>query len=157
MQKPFTFLNASVAATVLIGVATTTGIAQSQTETTNATGAAQQVVSISETHFTLNGSMWIPRGVQIRGFIAPTSYEQTQKDQDDYNAQINYGTNELNAAKSFGADELRFQVSQYYLDRQSPKYDSKYVTTVQNAITAARSTGFVVIISMQDQPRSGDL
>jgi hypothetical protein len=156
MSKPFLRIGSHLAVSMLLSVVSIAGKAQSSSITPNTTAAANQIVDISGTHFTLNGSAWLPKGLQIRGFIAPTSYEQAQSDQDDYNAQINYGTTELNAAKSFGADELRLQVSQYYLDPQSPKYDANYVTTVQNAITQARNAGFVVIISMQDEPRSGD-
>lgn len=123
----------------------------------------QQVVDISGTHFTLDGQPWLPQGVMIRGFIAPTGFLQSSPDlATTYTGRINYGLAELNAAKAFGADVLRFQVSQPSLDPQNLTsqnvnlYDSVYVRQTITAIKTARQNNFVVLISMQDEERSGE-
>lgn len=146
-----------VAPLVFSVVATTQVVhAQSTQGGIKATDAEEQIVDISGTHFTLNGNPWLPKGLQIRGFIARRDFEKSHERGVDYNARINYGPAELAAAKNFGADELRFQVSQPALDPQNPLYDADYVRNMEEAIKSARKNGFVVIISLQDERRSGE-
>lgn len=117
--------------------------------------------------FNRNGTAWNMRSIQIRGFVSsiPTAQflQNTQGiGQATIDAQNIYGTAELQAAwQKFGANTLRFQVSQHDLDAQDdrsggmPAYDPAYKTAVLNAIQLARSKCFVVIVSMQAQLRSG--
>lgn len=106
---------------------------------------------------TLNGLPWLSRGLTLRGFVAPAAFLRKNYPFAAYEGHINYGLAELNAAQSFGADTLRFQVSQPSLDPQGPKYDPAYVTELLAAIKLARQNGFVVMIMMQDEPFSGEL
>ena len=151
----------------------------------------QRNISISGNNLTKNGSTWLPRGLQIRGFLssyqtasdnnsvqpAPGSPGYDGSWQATMNAQNTYendGPAELGAATSWGADELRFQVSQPGLDPAAgdgaststwtapvdligvPLYKADYLTRLVKAINVARCAGFVVILSMQDEPRTGD-
>ena len=119
---------------------------------------ATQVVGVSGSTMTLNGTPWLSRGVTLRGFVAPAAFLQANQvsDAGGYNAQLNYGLPELRAARAFGADTLRFQVSQPSLDPESPLYDQAYVAQVVAAMKFARQQGFVVMIMMQDEPFSGE-
>ena len=121
-------------------------------------GPAQQVVDVSGNTMTLNGRPWLSRGVTLRGLVAPAAFLQADQVNDvgGYNAQLNYGLPELRAARAFGADTLRFQVSQPSLDPESPLYDQAYVAQVVAAMKFARQQGFVVMIMMQDEPFSGE-
>ena len=117
--------------------------------------STQQIVSVSGNAMTLNGAPWLSRGVTLRGLVAPAAFLQANFPS-AYTAQINYGTPELNAARTFGVDTLRFQVSQPSLDPQSLLYNSAYVTQLVAAIKLARQNGFVVMIMMQDEAYSGE-
>lgn len=139
-----------------IAAGTQPALAQAPNPPADTTSNAKQVVDISGTHFTLDGTVWLPKGLQIRGFIAPAAFERKDDKGVDLNARKNYGPLELAAATNFGADELRFQVSQPSFDSKSPLYDAHYVSITEDAIATARKAGFVVIISMQDEPRSGE-
>ncbi|WP_169788042.1 glycoside hydrolase family 5 protein [Caldimonas brevitalea] len=117
--------------------------------------ASDLVVGVAGNGFTLNGKSWLPRGVMIRGFVAPPEFLRTTIPK-TYNGRLHYGQAELDAAKRFGADTLRFQIGQPSLDVKSPLYDATYVRDVIDAILLARRNGFVVNISMQDGWRSGE-
>jgi len=61
----------------------------------------------------------------------------------------------LTAVKAYGADTVRYQVSQGGLDPQSPIYDPAYRGQVLDAIALTRKMGLNVIVSMQWQGPSG--
>jgi len=46
---------------------------------------------------------------------------------------------------------MRFQASQPFLDPQSPQYQASYLDRIKSMVSAAQSSGFVVVLSMQDQ------
>jgi len=117
--------------------------------------ATQQQVGVAGTHLTLNGAPWLPKGVVIRGFVATPAFLQ-QSLPLTYRARQNFGLAELSAARSFGADVLRFQVSQPALDPQASLYDAQYEQDVLAAVRLARQQGFVVDLSLQDETQSGD-
>ena len=121
------------------------------------TAPTQQVVSVSGNNMTLNGKPWLSRGVTLRGLVAPAAFLQSTYPA-AYTAQLSYGMPELAAARAFGVDTLRFQVSQPSLDPQNPngRYDPAYVAQVVAAMKLARQNGFVVMIMMQDEPYSGE-
>ncbi|RYF05222.1 MAG: hypothetical protein EOO77_28625 [Oxalobacteraceae bacterium] len=125
------------------------------TPTPTSTPVATQAVGVSGLHLTLNGQTWLPRSVVIRGFVATPAYLKANLP-GTYTGTVNYGAAELAAATAFGADTLRFQVSQPSLDPQSPLYDATYAASVTAAIKQARGAGFVVMISMQDETNSGE-
>ena len=55
----------------------------------------------------------------------------------------------------FGADLIRFQVSQDSSDPKSAIYSSAYIDEVVHAVHLARSRGFAVIVSIQSRKPSG--
>lgn len=124
----------------------------------------QQNVGVEGTHLTLNGHLWRSRGVALQGFVRPLALLERELAADAnnkeaaqlLNARRNYGPAELEFARAFHADTLRFQVSQPALDPDSSLYDSNYLNEVVDAIQTARRAGFVVMIMMQDETITGD-
>ena len=119
--------------------------------------ASQQIVDVSSTSMTLNGSPWLSKGVAPQAFVRPLAGLQTDPSESArLNARENYGATELAAIHAFGADTIRFQIGQPALDPASPLYDSTYLAQVVGAVQTARQAGFVVMIMMQDEAISGD-
>ncbi len=109
-------------------------------------------ITIQGKTFYKDGKTWLPKGVTVEGFNEPASL----RDKNIVQGASYYGSAELNSVKQlFGADIIRIQVSQPGLDPQSPIYDSAYLSEILNAIKAARSSGFVIIISMDAQGENG--
>jgi endoglucanase len=127
-------------------------------------GRGHQDVGVEGTHLTMNGHPWNSRGVALQGFVRPLALLQSelaanpdnQEAKKLLNARRSYGWAELEFARAFHANTLRFQVSQPALDPDSPMYDANYLTEVADAIHMARSAGFVVMIMMQDEKLTGD-
>jgi endoglucanase len=127
-------------------------------------GSPHQDVGVEGTHLTLNGRPWHARGVALQGFVRPLAMLQSElaahpDDQEAKNlliARHSYGWVELEFARAFHANTLRFQVSQPALDPESPIYDSSYLDQITDAIRKARVAGFVVMIMMQDEKITGD-
>ncbi|PMS15502.1 hypothetical protein C0Z18_27090 [Trinickia dabaoshanensis] len=118
---------------------------------------SQQIVDVSATSMTLNGSPWLSKGVALQAFVRPLAVLQTDASESArLNARQNFGASELAAIRAFGADTIRFQIGQPALDPVSPLYDSTYLSQVVGAIQTARQAGFVVMIMMQDEAISGD-
>ncbi len=107
--------------------------------------AAEDTVGISGNHFTRNGVTWAARGVTIVGRVAPRPLLKGDyaKAHDMFSASL------LRSIRSFGADTIRFQVSEASLDPKSETYDANYKDEILEAVTMARGMGFAVIISMQ--------
>ncbi|HEY4408611.1 MAG TPA: cellulase family glycosylhydrolase, partial [Acidimicrobiia bacterium] len=61
----------------------------------------------------------------------------------------------MEQAIAWGANTVRFQVSQRGLDPTDPLYSDAYVQRVVDAVALARGHGLVVILSVQDQRPSG--
>jgi hypothetical protein len=61
----------------------------------------------------------------------------------------------LGEARRFGADLVRFQVSQFGLDPRSKGHDPDYRDEVLAAVAETRAAGFSVLVSMQWQGVSG--
>lgn len=102
-------------------------------------------------HLVSNDSTFVVKGVQIVGFVAPSRLLSGQYAA----ARAHFGPTELAAAKSFGANLLRFQVSQVGLDPKSTQYSAAYVRELHQAVDTALSWGFRIIISLQHQGPSG--
>ena len=122
---------------------------------------AQQVVGVSGTQMTLDGSPWLSRGVVLQGFVRPLSQLEAAPSSDAEAAALlrarqNYGAAELTAIKGYDADTIRFQISQSALDPNSSLYDPQYFNDVVSAIKQARDAGFVVMVMMQDEAITGD-
>jgi len=112
---------------------------------------AQGSVSISAGGFLRDDRPWIAEGVTLVGFVAPQ-----EKLRPAYaKARQKFGPDLMRSILDYGADLIRFQISQAGLDPQSEIFDPDYRQEVLDAIRLARSYSFTVIISMQWQPPSG--
>jgi hypothetical protein len=70
-------------------------------------------------------------------------------------AAAHLGQAEMDPAKRWNANTIRFQVSQRGLDPQDPLHTSVYDSRVRAGVAWARKNSFVVILSMQTQSISG--
>ena len=70
-------------------------------------------------------------------------------------ARAAFGPGMLGEVRRFGADLVRFQISQFGLDPKSKGYDPDYRDEVLAAVAETRDAGFNVIVSMQWQGVSG--
>jgi endoglucanase len=118
----------------------------------SAPALAENGVRIDGRTLVRDGRPWAPRGVVIVSFVAPVA-ELAPAYADAHQRFRSEGL--LEEAKRFGADSIRFQVSQPGLDPQSEIYDPDYRNTIRDAVAAARAEGFAVIVSMQWQRPSG--
>ena len=116
---------------------------------------ASAIVGVSGNSLTVDGAPYEPRSVVIRGFTAPAAFE-AQHEPVAAEGRAVYGPAELAAAHAFGADTLRFLISQPGLDPQSKIYDPTYLPSIRTAVTEARQSGFLVLLAMQDESPSGD-
>ncbi len=99
-------------------------------------------VTISGNRLLRDGVPWTPKGFSMIGALTCGAART---------AAAQWGTAEIAVAKSWGGDSFRFQISQPFLDPADPKHDPAYLTRVKSMVAQARSNGFVVILSMQDQ------
>lgn len=98
-----------------------------------------------------NGQPWIPKGVVVVGFVAPPGHLLPA-----YAAAASrWGAGELAGIAAYGADLVRFQVSQFGLDPKSSIYSAGYADSVVQAVRLARANGFAVIVSMQSERPAG--
>lgn len=102
-------------------------------------------------HLVRDGAVWLPRGVQIVGLVAPQGSLTGRY----VAAQAHFSIGELQAAQALHADVIRFQVSQYGLDPQDPLYSRAYVQQVRSAVEDARSLGLTAIVSLQAEAPAG--
>jgi hypothetical protein len=93
-----------------------------------------------------DGLPWRPRGLSMIGALTRGAAVA---------ARAHFGPAELAAAIAFGADTLRFQVSQPYLDPQDPLHDPAYLGELGTIVSATLDAGLVVVLSMQDQSLAG--
>ncbi len=118
-----------------------------------AASAIAGTVEIRDGRFFRNGQPWLAEGVTLVGFVAPENLLRPAY----ANARKKWGPQLLTNIKAFGADTIRFQVSQAALDPESKLFDKRYEGEVLEAVALARKSGFVVIVSMQWQPPAGSL
>lgn len=158
MSRHYRFASALLAAAVLTGCGSQSPVSSGPSPSPGPTPTSnQQVVGVTGTHLTLNGSFWLSRGVVLQGFVRPLAALQSDPTETArLNARMNYGAAELSAIQAFHADTIRFQIGQPALDPNSPLYDPNYFNDVVSAIKTARQAGFVVMIMMQDEAISGE-
>jgi fibronectin type 3 domain-containing protein len=98
---------------------------------------------------TVGGQPFLPRGFNMIGLLAPAWCRSGQAPL----AASHFGAAELDAAKAWNANTLRFQVSQRGLaDPGVASADrAAYLAQVVAGVQLARSHGFFVIVSLQDQ------
>lgn len=103
-----------------------------------------------------NGVVWVPHGLNSVAFVASPSV-RTGAFGAAYNS---FNTAEIAAMKAWGADTIRFQVSQAALDKDDPTpglYDADFINQVVAGVTAARTIGLNVIVSVQDEKGTGEM
>ncbi len=140
-------------------------------QSVNADTEARQEVGVEGTHLTMNGHPFQSRGAAVQGFVRPLALLDCELAADPHNkiaerilnSRKSYGSAELEFARTFRANTLRFVVSQPALDPDSgddanscPLYDPNYLAQLADAIQTARQDGFVVMIMMQDEDETGD-
>ena len=108
-------------------------------------------VTVEGNRFLRDGRPWVAEGVTLVGFVAP----EAQLRPFYARAREQFGPELLDAIRVYGADLVRFQVSQTGLDPQSQFFDPDYRGEVLAAIRQTRVAGFNVIVSMQWQRPSG--
>lgn len=114
--------------------------------------AASQAISVSGNHLVRNGRPFIVHGLQIVGIVAPDGALRGQY----LIAHQHFGAAELKAARAWGANTIRFQLSEPGLDPRSSLYSAAYVTEIRSAVHMAQQDGLAVILSLQDQSPSGE-
>lgn len=95
---------------------------------------------------------WVPRGLSFFGRLVPS---KRPADPSTGAARERYGATAIELARAIGADVVRLQIGQPFLDPQSPEYDKDYLGEVKTAVAEARRAGFSVILSLQWEGRTG--
>ncbi len=115
--------------------------------------AAADDVTIEGNRFLRGGRPWVAEGVTLIGMVAPDREIAARA---SYNAaRQRFGPDMLAAVRDYGADTVRYQISQGGLDPQSAIYDPAYLQQVLGAISLTRKSGLNVIVSMTWQGPSG--
>jgi hypothetical protein len=101
---------------------------------------------------TVGGQPFLPRGFNMIGLLAPDWCTTGQAPL----AGQHFGQAEMDAARAWNANTLRFQVSQRGLadPGMSDTARQAYLAKVVDGVRLARSQGFFVIVSLQDQSNS---
>lgn len=96
-----------------------------------------------------DGKPYLPRGFNMIGLLTPDWCSRKE----GIAARDNFGQAEMDAAKAWNANTLRFQMSQRGLADPTLTDDQRavYLQHVQDGVALARSNGFTVILSMQEQ------
>lgn len=133
---------------VLLGI-----VAAGTLATSTLAALAAGDITVSGNRFLRDGTPWVAEGVTLTGLVAPA--KEVVKKPLYAAAYKQYGPAIYTDIRNYGADLVRFQVSQPGLDPQSPIYDPAYKKTLLAAFAEARRQGFAVIVSMQAQGPSG--
>ncbi|MDI5971019.1 cellulase family glycosylhydrolase [Streptomyces sp. SL13] len=103
-------------------------------------------------HLRRDGRPWVPHGLVSVAFVAPPKAAQGVF----ATAYRQFRPVQMSAARAWGADSIRFQVSQPGLDPKSPLFDPAFRSKVVAGVRAARAAGLSVIVSVQDEQQSGE-
>jgi endoglucanase len=95
---------------------------------------------------------WVPRGLSFFGRVIPRA---RVVDESTAAARDAFGPATMDIARAIGADVVRLQVGQPFLDPQSPQFDAAYLGELKDAVALARRAGFSVILSLQWEGRTG--
>jgi hypothetical protein len=115
--------------------------------------AANGAITVSGTTILRDGKPWIPKGVVLVGRVAPAAYT---KGGPYAVARAKFSDQELTDIARYGADLIRFQVSQGGSDPRSAIYSPTYVDEMEKAVRMARAHAFAVIVSLQSGRESGE-
>lgn len=127
-----------------------TGTTISPPVTTTLKGA----VTISGNQLLRDGTLWIPHCVQVTAFVAPPAAQTPPFT----GAYANFSTAEVDSIKAWGADCIRFQLSQPGADPFNTEglYNAAFVKQLVDAVHYTRSIGLNAIVSIQDESQSGE-
>ena len=120
------------------------------TKPAQAQGAVDNI-QVSGTQLTQNGQPFLVRGLQIVAFVGSESANNRYS-----KALDNFGSKQLQAAKTWHANTIRFQIGQPAMDPLSPGFSQQRVNAVAQGVKLARSMGFAVIVSIQDEKSTGE-
>ncbi|MCW2700530.1 MAG: hypothetical protein JWQ45_2065 [Blastococcus sp.] len=112
-------------------------------------GDARPGMSVAGNLLLRDGEPFLPAGFNLIGLLTPAWCAMPETEP----ATAGFGQPELDAAHAWHANTLRFQVSQRGLaDPAVPQADrDAYLDRVIRGVALARASGFVVLVSMQDQ------
>jgi len=110
-------------------------------------------VSVEGNRFYRDGVPWVAEGVTLVGRISPAGRVAGKPTYAA--ARAEFGSDMLDEIRRFGADLVRFQVSQAALDPKSEGYDPDYRDEVLAAVAETRGAGYNVLISMQWHGQAG--
>jgi hypothetical protein len=118
-----------------------------------ARAALAQDVTVEGNRFLRDGEPWVAEGVTLVGLVSP---EKRVRDKPTYAAaRAAFGPGMLDEVRRFGADLVRFQVSQFALDPKSKGHDPGYRDEVLAAVAQTRAAGYNVLLSMQWHGQAG--
>lgn len=112
-----------------------------------AAAAAGGAVSVEGRRFLRDGRPWVAEGVVLVGRVAPAAAVAGSPAYAAARQRLDAGT--FAAIRDYGADLVRFQVSQAGLDPEAPGHDPAYRGEVLAAVAEARAAGLSVIVSMR--------
>ena len=110
-------------------------------------GRAAGDVTVEGNRFYRDGAPWVAEGVTLVGLVSPAA--QLAHKPTYAAARAAFGPGMLDEVRRFGADLVRFQVSQSGLDPKSQGHDPGYRDEVLDAVALTRAAGLNVIVSMQ--------
>lgn len=115
--------------------------------------ACKAAVTVSGKQLMRDGVPWEPHGFVSVALVQAPAYRSGPF----LNAYNAYSTAELDRMKTFGADTIRFQISQPGLDPDDTTghYDSTFLGVVETDVQMALNDGFVVILSLQNENQGG--
>jgi endoglucanase len=117
------------------------------------TGVGQ--AAVRDNHFIRDGKPWIPHGFQQIAFaVAPGAFGTAPAI--FRIAAENFSPQEYSDMKAHGGDAVRIQVAQNGFDPQGINFDPKFQENVIGAIHSARQAGLTVIVSIQNEPQTGE-
>jgi hypothetical protein len=107
-------------------------------------------ITIQGKAFYKDGKPWLAKGIDVNAFAKPPKYFSSDKSAQTQRGY--WGATELKSIKEkFGADTIRFHISQAGLDPQSSLYDPVYVSQILEPFELARQSGFAIILVMDAQ------
>jgi len=97
-----------------------------------------------------------PKGLIVLGLVTATA-SRSLLTPTYQKIEQNYSANTLLAVRKFGADSVRFNVSQVNLDPQSSYYDAAYAGQIVSNVQQTRALGMTVLVEINDEqpPNTG--
>ncbi|MCA1844052.1 MAG: glycoside hydrolase family 5 protein, partial [Actinobacteria bacterium] len=107
-----------------------------------------QGIRVAGNHLLRDGAPFVPVGFTVVGLAHPAAEGGTAWAAGRLDDTMAH-------ALAWGANTIRFQLSQRGLDPNDPLYSDAYVDRIADGVALARAQGFVVMLSIQDQALSG--